>query len=643
VAARIWRADVGRVPLVLLDTNLESNDPADRHITRHLYGGDDEMRIRQEVLLGIGGMRALAVLGIEPVVCHMNEGHAAFLGFEMIRRLMDRGRLTFDEARQAAAGGLVFTTHTPVPAGIDRFGGRLIEKYLAPFRAELGITAKEFASLGDASANDAGPFSMAVLALKLAGAANGVSRLHARVSRKMWHGIWPGARAGEAPIRAITNGVHSRSWIGPDMSAVLDRHLGLDWDAQRSTGPAWNRVADIPDGELWAARTAQRAELVAFVRRRLAAQCRRRGGSPEALAATEKALDAETLTIGFARRFATYKRGDLLFRNLDRLAAICQDADRPVQFIFSGKAHPRDSGGQAIIERIVTHLADPALAGRIVFIENYDIAVGRALVGGSDVWLNNPIKPREASGTSGMKVPLNGGLNASILDGWWPEAYDGVNGWAIAEAPEGAPDARRDDLESEAIYDLLEKEILPLFYDRDEAGLPRRWLERVKASIRTIVPAFSTDRMVEDYTTHLYMPAIERSRRLATDDYASARSLARWKRNLQSAWPQVAVEGVEFPASASGNGDPVEVRARVRLGSLRPEDVVVEVISDVEGRPDDDAAFDLRYAAPGDDGAHVFEGAVIRRSGAGERYAVRVLPRHPDLPHAFDCGLAALQ
>jgi len=484
VKAQVWRAQVGRVPLYLLDADMAENSPDDRALTSRLYAGDEEMRIRQEVLLGIGGIRALDAINKRPTVCHMNEGHAAFLAVERIRQVMTEHKLDFGEAREAVMTSNVFTTHTPVPAGIDHFPRALLEKYIEPYVRTLNLSMDEFEALGKIQAdNSAEKFSMAVLALRLAGAANGVSALHGHVSRKMWHNVWPGAPKEEVPIASVTNGIHTETWIAPEMAHLLDSYLGTGRADSVDNPNTWERVDDIPDVELWRVHERRRLALVAFARRRLRDQLRRRAAPPAEIKAAEECLDPEALTIGFARRFAPYKRGDLIFRDPTRLLKILGSTDRPVQIVFSGKAHPRDDNGKEIIKNILNYVNRPEFRRRIVFIENYDMTVGRMLVQGVDVWLNNPIKPREASGTSGMKVCPNGGLNFSVLDGWWPEAYDGENGWAIDEPPYDDP-GFRDHITSETIYDMLEKEIVPLFYDRGADQLPRRWISRMKNSMR---------------------------------------------------------------------------------------------------------------------------------------------------------------
>ncbi|HKQ50160.1 MAG TPA: alpha-glucan family phosphorylase [Phycisphaerae bacterium] len=644
VIANVWRVQVGRVPLFLLDADVKENDPRDREITFRLYGGDEETRIRQEVLLGIGGLRALSQIGMLPDVCHMNEGHAAFLALERIRQRTEKDGLSFAEAREAVNASLVFTTHTPVPAGIDRFEDELVTKYLSPFLPDAGLKPEEFLALGKIDASDAKEeFCMAVMALRLAGAANGVSALHGHVSREMWHRVWPGAPRDEVPITSITNGIHTNTWIAPEMADLLDRYLGPTWAENPVDHDVWRRVDEIPDLELWRMHERKRIALVAFARRRVKEQFRRRGAPPAEVKAADEYLDPEALTIGFARRFAPYKRGALLFRNPQRLLKILSSPERPVQLIFAGKAHPRDDNGKAVIKEIMSNITQPEFRRRILFIENYDMTVARALVQGADVWLNNPIKPREASGTSGMKVAPNGGVNLSVLDGWWPEAFDGENGWAIDEGRVYEDAAYRDHSEGEAIYDLLEKEIVPLFYDRGADGLPRGWLGRMKASMRTICPMFNTNRMIEEYANRLYVPAAQRWRRLSYDHYQRAKDLARWKHDVGAHWAKVKVEEVQ---SNSGDempvGSTVSVRARVHLGDVKPDDVAVELYHgrvDAHGHLVEGASEAMSCRDHIENGTYWFNGEVPCHRSGQHGYAVRIVPRHPDLTHRFDTGL----
>lgn len=644
VTAQVWRAQVGRVPLFLLDTDIADNAPEDREITQRLYGGGHDMRIQQEILLGIGGLRMLSALDLSPDVCHMNEGHAAFLAIERIQHRMTEKGLDFGEAREAVASSHVFTTHTPVPAGIDHFETTLLQEKLGTYLEHLGFSLEEFIALGKKNAADPDElFCMAVMALRLTSFANGVSALHGHVSRELWHTVWPGAPRDEVPINSITNGIHTHTWISPEMSNLLDRYLGPGHVDSPEDQDLWRRVDEIPDLELWRVHERRRVALVAFARRRVKEQLRRRGAPPAEVKAADEYLAPETLTIGFARRFAPYKRGALIFRDSERLLKILADQNRPVQIIFAGKAHPRDDNGKKVIQEIMSHLNKPELRRRIVFIENYDMTVARMLVQGVDVWLNNPIKPREASGTSGMKVGPNGGINFSILDGWWPEAYDGENGWAIDEGRIYDDPEYRDHLEGEAIYELLEKEIVPLFYDRGSDGLPREWIERMKASMRTVSPMFSTTRMLKEYANLLYVPAAKRQTQLSKDDFAAAKSLSRWKRDLAQRWGHVRVDEVQAnDANELPVGARVGVRAKVHLGEVKPDDVAVELYHgrvDAYGRLVEGHSEAMMCDKHLDNGTYWFNGEIPCVRSGQHGYAVRVVPRHADLPHRFDTGL----
>jgi starch phosphorylase len=646
VHARIWRIQVGRVPLYLLDANVPQNTAEDREITGQLYGGDTDMRVRQEMVLGIGGIRALRALGLSPTVCHMNEGHAAFLGLERIRMMMEEKGLTFDEAKQAVAAGNVFTTHTPVPAGNDMFSPDLVGKYLGNYHPQLKLDWPAFVALGRQHPNDNNElFCMTVLALKLANVSNGVSKLHGKVSRKMWRGIWPDLPEAEIPITSVTNGVHTHSWLSAEMSQLYDRYLGHSWDERPSDHSAWKRVDNIPDAELWRTHERRRERLVVFARHRLKMQLKRRNAPPGELARADEALDPEALTIGFARRSATYKRGTLLFRNLDRLNQIINNKDRPVQLIFAGKAHPRDHGGKELIAEMIHVARRPEYRRRIVFLEDYDMNMARYLVQGVDVWLNNPRRPLEASGTSGMKVVCNGGLNLSILDGWWAEAHEHENGWAIGAGEEYAETELnyQNDVESRAIYDLLEQEIVPQFYKRSSDGVPRGWLKMMKQSLRTLCPVFNTNRMLQEYMEVCYWPSNQRSQQLLADNAHAARALAVWRKSLDKHWSQLRVESVQVRGDDLAQvGRDLEVHARVHLGPLTPDDVEVQLFHgpvDSLGEIATPHTVTMRYDAPSENSVHVFRGAIPCRSSGQHGYSVRVLPRHPALANPFAPGL----
>ena len=506
--AKVWLMKVGRVSLYLLDCDVEGNSPEDHELTSRLYGGDRRTRIRQELVLGVGGAKALKALNISPGVYHLNEGHSAFAPLEAIRQRMEDDGLSFDEALRAVAHLTVFTTHTPVPAGHDRFDGGLVEEHLGPLRDQLGISYEQLMGLGRVEPqNQSEPLCMTVVGLKLSRKANAVSSLHGHVSRRMWAHLWPWRVEEEIPIGHITNGVHVQSWLAGQMQQLYDRYFPVDWFDRMGEPETWQGIHKVDPGELWETHQALKNLLLAFVRRRLSRQCRRRGESDEAVEAARNVLDPNILTIGFARRFATYKRADLIITELDRFAELVNDPDRPVQIVFAGKAHPADEPGKQFIKKIANLRHDERLAGRVAFIEDYDINVCRHLIQGVDVWLNNPRRPLEASGTSGQKVVLDGGLTFSVLDGWWAEAYDGSNGFAIGNGTSHVSDEINDARDAKDLYRVLEQQVIPLYYDRDIDGLPRHWIKRMMNSISTLAWRFSAQRMVMDYVNAAYLPA----------------------------------------------------------------------------------------------------------------------------------------
>lgn len=506
--AKVWLMRVGRVNLYLLDCDVDGNSPEDRELTSRLYGGDHRTRIRQELVAGVGGIRALRALGITPGVYHLNEGHSAFATIEAIRERMKHDGMTFDDSLRDVAQHTVFTTHTPVPAGHDRFDGGLIEEHLGPLREEIGISFDQLMGLGRVEPkNSHETFCMTVLGLKLSRRANAVSSLHGHISRRMWAHLWPWRVEEEIPIGHITNGVHTPSWLAQQMQTLYDRHFPAGWYHRLHEYDVWQYIHNVDPGELWETHHALKNQLLAFVRRRVSRQCRRRGESDDAVEAARNMFDPNILTIGFARRFATYKRADLLLADPDRIDAIVNHPEHPVQFIFAGKAHPADEPGKRLIQKIANLRFDPRFAHRIAFIEDYDINVCRHMIQGVDVWLNNPRRPLEASGTSGEKAVLNGALNLSILDGWWAEAYDGTNGFAIGKGTSHVNDQITDRRDGEALFEALEKMVVPLYYDRDIDGLPRNWIKRMMNSISTLAWRFSAQRMVADYVRYTYLPA----------------------------------------------------------------------------------------------------------------------------------------
>ncbi|MCK4413545.1 MAG: alpha-glucan family phosphorylase [Candidatus Eisenbacteria sp.] len=640
VAAQVWRAQVGRIPLYFLDTNIPVNSPSDQDISDGLYGGDREMRIQQELLLGVGGLRALRLLGHVPTVCHMNEGHSAFLALERIHGMMKRYQLNFDEARNATEAGNVFTTHTPVPAGIDVFPVDLVETYLRPYAERLGIEVGRLVELGRAPGN--GDFSMAVLAIRLSNRINGVSRLHGRISRQMFGDLWPDAPQEEAPIGHVTNGIHARSWISFEMASLYDRYLGPRWTEDPSDQSVWESVLEIPDAELWRTHERRRERLVAFARRSLVAQLQRRGVPDTEVDLAREVLDPSALTIGFARRFAPYKRGTLLFRDFERLVKILTDAERPVQLIFAGKAHPQDENGKGIIRSLISFLRDARIRTRAVFLENYDMRVSRYLVQGVDIWLNTPRRPHEASGTSGMKATANGGLNVSVLDGWWDEAYAREVGWAIGRGEEYQDEAYQDMVESRALYDLLENDIVPLFYKRGSDDIPRGWTAKMKEAMRRLCPSYNTNRMVCDYVNDYYRACADRSRRLTAENAKRARELTTWKQHVRTEWDRIRIQAVRSAGSAKARvGDKVKVECEASLAGLEPSDVSVEIYHGrVDGHGEIHAVDPIAMqpvSRTGEGNTYSYAGTIECRHSGQVGFAVRVLPAHEDLlhPHAM--------
>jgi starch phosphorylase len=642
VYAKVWRLQVGRVPLYLMDTDVEPNALADRTLLARLYGGDHEMRISQEIMLGIGGVRALRALNVDPLVWHMNEGHSAFMGLERCRELVQGAGLSFAQAREVEAANAIFTTHTPVAAGNDVFGYDLVERYFYDFWPQLGLDRDHFLALGREDFDWGAGFSMTVLALRLSAQRNGVSRLHGGVSRKMWHFLWPDVELDEVPINSITNGVHTASWLAPQLDALYRRYLGNDWYDHLDEPATWERVAAIPDGELWEVHRELKADLIAYARQRLARQRRRVGEGAPAVAATATLLDPEALTLGFARRFATYKRATLLFRDPERLARILRNPERPVQIIFAGKAHPNDQPGQDFIRAVYEFSRLPEFKGRVVFLEDYDVDMARHLVAGVDAWLNTPIRPHEASGTSGQKASLNGVPNCSILDGWWVEGHTGANGWAIGEQRDYADAETRDEADALALYDALERQMVPAYFARGLDGVPHSWVATMKEAIRTVAPAFSMRRMLTEYVEQLYVPALRHGRSIDADQFQLARELAAWKQRVAEAWGDVAVQATGRRDGQLAIGQPVEVSALVRLGSLAPEDVAVELVSglDADGILRDRQAISMEPAGQDSDGARRYTARLVPAESGSLVYGVRVVPRHPALRHPFELGLA---
>ncbi|GAA2123608.1 alpha-glucan family phosphorylase [Nocardioides bigeumensis] len=654
LVATLWIAHVGRVPLLLMDTDLEENPGHYREVTDRLYGGTSEHRLRQEILLGVGGVRALRVYSRicgapEPEVFHTNEGHAGFLGLERIRELTvaEGGPgLDFDTALEVSRAGTVFTTHTPVPAGIDRFARDLVEQYFGSAGVVPGVPLDRILALGaeDYEGGDAGVFNMAVMGFRLAQRANGVSELHGHVSRGMFNGLWPAFDEAEVPIGSVTNGVHGPTWVAREIFGLAAKQ-GADVDGD-DTDALWPLVDQIPGSELWALKRVLRQRLVDDARKRVRKSWKHRGAASAELSWIDSALDADVLTIGFARRVPSYKRLTLMLRDPARLKALLLHPERPVQLVIAGKAHPADDGGKKLIQEMVRFADDPEVRHRIVFLPNYDIAMAQPLYPGCDVWLNNPLRPYEACGTSGMKAALNGGLNLSILDGWWDEWYDGGNGWAIPSADGVDDQDKRDDIEARALYDLIENEVAPRFYDVDSDGVPEAWLEMVRHTLKSLGPKVLATRQVRDYVRQLYAPAAQNARAL-NSDYAGAKALSEWKQRVMGAWDAVRVEHVESDGVSETPeiGAELHVRAFVSLGDLDTDDVAVQLVHgslDSDDQLKDTVVDTLTLAETYEGGRYRFDGTVaLDRSGAFG-YTVRVVPHNERLVSDAELGLVAL-
>ena len=581
VRAAVRTIQVGRVTLLLLDADVEGNSEHSRQITDVLYGGDRDHRIRQEILLGVGGVRALAASGLVPTVFHMNEGHSALLALERMRALIVDGGLDLAEARELVVASTVFTTHTPVPAGNEIFEPELARSYLEPKAAELGLTWDDLAALAAYPDEGNTDFGMTPLALRTSGFANGVAALHGDTSRHMWRGLWPALPVNQVPITSITNGIHPPSWLSREMHELLDRYIGPGLRERPEDPTVWEKADTIPAGELWRVHELRRERLVLFARERLRRQLNRQGSRRIASRAAADALRPDALTICFARRFATYKRADLLFRDPDRLARLLSDERRPVQMIVAGKAHPLDGPGKDVLRTVVQESQRPRLRDRIVFLEDYDMHVARYLVQGADVWLNVPRRPLEASGTSGMKAAVNGALNLSVLDGWWAEGYASDCGWAIGSGEQYDDPEENDAVEAEALYTLLESEVIPAFFARDSSGRPREWTNMMTASIRNLGGAFSTGRMVRDYALRAYIPAHQASTSLSADESKGVKALAHWRERMTDAWPEVSVTSAVNANGAVAVGSDVLVNVLATLGALSVNDVQVEVVAGV--------------------------------------------------------------
>ena len=644
VYAQIWRAQVGRVSLYLLDTNVAENDLEFRAITSQLYGGNSEMRIKQELLLGIGGVRALELLGISVSAYHLNEGHAAFSGIERIQQLMRKKKMSFYEAKEAIIASSVFTTHTPVPAGNDYFGPELVKKYLAPVIEGNDVKMSVLISLGRKNqADEKEHFCMTVLALRLSSGSNSVSKLHGEVSRNMWHEIWPKVPTNLVPIRSITNGIHIRTWISEEMRQLFDRYLGVQWISKPGDEGVWKNIEKIPEAELWRTHERRRERFVGFARKRLAEQLRKKGAPDSEIKRADEALDPEALTIGFARRFATYKRGTLILKDLERLEKILNNKEMPVQIVFAGKSHPNDEEGKELIKQIYHIARKEEFRRRIVFLENYDIDLARYLVQGCDVWLNNPRRPLEASGTSGMKASANGGLNLSVLDGWWVEGYESDTGWAIGMGEVYDDHDLQDSIEGKAIYDMLEQDIVPLFYNRGPDGIPRGWLKKMKSSMSKLNPVFNTNRMVREYTEKFYMPQGMIWQNHVEGNPQIIKTLAKWKQKLRKEWETIRIVEVQEPGNSHFKvGDKKPVKVFLDTGNVTPDDLLVECYYgplDIEEHVENGQAVTLKCEGQTGKNVYVYSGEIECHDAGQHGYAVRVLPYHDNLVRQYIPGL----
>ncbi|MEQ8757593.1 MAG: alpha-glucan family phosphorylase [Coleofasciculus sp. G1-WW12-02] len=645
VYARVWRVQVGTVPLYLLDTNIEPNNPYDQDITDRLYGGDLDMRIHQEMMLGIGGMRALKALGYKVNVYHLNEGHSAFLILERIRRYIEEEGLSFAEAKQLAQSTQLFTTHTPVSAGFDLFPPDKAMYYVGHYANIFGLSREEFLGLGREDTGDLeSPFSMAALAIKTSSFINGVSRLHGDVSRQMFHGLWPNLPLDEVPITSITNGVHARSVVAKANQELYDRYLGPNWSSRKAEDPLWDRVASIPDEELWRNHQACRSEMVMSVRECLQYHLRDRGATPAEIDRAREVLDPSILTIGFARRFATYKRANLFLRDLDRIKKIIQgNKERKVQFVISGKAHPKDMPGKDLIRDIIHTIREAGLDNSVVFVPNYDIHIARLMVSGCDIWLNTPRRPREASGTSGMKGSMNGLMNVSILDGWWDEADYVRTGWPIGHGEEYDNPEYEDEVEANALYDLLEQEIVPLFYNRDNEGLPRGWIAKMKDAIRLNCPVFNTARMLRDYAMRGYFPASERYKAMTSEGYQPVKELAQWKQHLFEHWYSIKVEDIDIAAPSDLMvNQSVAVKSRINLAGLTADDVQIELYQgsvNANGQIVNGVPVVMDYQGTDAHNVSIYTADISYSASGLQGLSLRVFPKHQHLSSLYEPGL----
>lgn len=641
VYGKIWRISIGRVNLYVIDTDVPENNQYDRGLTARLYGGDRETRIQQEILLGIGGIKLLDALGIKGTVYHMNEGHSAFMGLELIRKLISEKNLSFEEAREVVASSSVFTTHTPVPAGNDVFPLDMIDRYFGNYWSQLRLQRHEFINLG-LKPGDNYNFNMTVLALNLSGKRNGVSELHGAVSRNIYNNIWPGIPEDDVPIFHITNGIHTLTWMSPPIKYLFDKYLPADWQDRIYDPEVWEYVDKIPDEELWKTHCGLKRKMVGFIRSKLKDQYKANGLPNYEINKIEQQINPDAFTIGFARRFATYKRANLIFRDMARIERILNNNSFPVQIIFAGKAHPADRPAHEVIKHIHDIAQMEGFKGKVFLVENYNMTLSRNLVQGVDIWLNNPRRPLEASGTSGQKVCINGIINLSIFDGWWCEGFNGKNGWVIGDDTQYENEHYQDDADSQSLYSLLEEQIIPLFYKRDEAGVPVEWVKAMKESIKSLTPAFSTHRMVQDYTRDFYIPCIDRVRQINNSNYEFVRNIAIWKEKIMVNWPNVRIladkDGANLREQHTRSGENIVLNVIVQLGSLSPDDVSVEVYYGqvVNSTIRQGECIEMKASAQLDSSSYNYTASFSIIDGGEYGYSYRVVPKHRDLFNKYD-------
>lgn len=645
VYAKVWKVNVGRVKLYLMDTDVERNNSSDRLLTARLYGGDQETRIQQEMFLGIGGFRILEALGINVSAYHMNEGHSSFLGLEFIRKLVQEKNLSFRVAKEVASSCISFTTHTPVPAGNDVFPLSMMDKYFSNYWDSLGISRHEFLDLG-LKIGDNQNFNMTVLALTLAGRKNGVSELHGAVSRNIFNNVWPGIPEDDVPISHITNGIHTLTWLSPSFKHLYDKYLSPDWQERLYERAVWDKIDEIPDEEFWKTHVVLKTKMIGFVKDKIKEQRLANGEPADSIKEVDYLLDSNALTIGFARRFATYKRANLIFRNAARIQKILNNPEMPMQIIFAGKAHPADGPAHEVIKNINDIAKQEGFKGKVFLVENYNMTLARNLVQGVDVWLNNPRRPLEASGTSGQKVCINGIINFSVLDGWWCEGYNGKNGWAIGDDTFYGNEYYQDNADSESIYDTLEQQIIPLYYNRNADGIPVKWISVMKESIKSLLSEYSTHRMVQDYTQKMYIPSIEKLERILSTNYELVKNLSDWKLSMEHNWPQIQIIADktmnQLKEQNSVSGKQIDFTTMVNLGSINPSSIRVELYYGYVGKnniienPD---ISEMKVIEQLDSSIYRYSAKIKLLDGGEYGYTFRVLPYHPELINKFDMGL----